>query len=84
MRENAIEWLNGDDTVTVTLSQTKYINKVKALAAKTDEVKIAYENEDGSILADLPLKYIKISQPRKISDNQREAARERLLKSRGN
>ena len=28
LKENCIEWLNGQDTISVTLSQGKYINKV--------------------------------------------------------
>lgn len=77
-KENVIEWINGQDRVTVTLSQGKYINKVKTLAAKTDEVQILAENDDGSIYAHLPLKYIKISPPRQMTDEQKEKARERL------
>lgn len=81
-RENVIEWLNGQDMVTVSFSQGKYINKVKKLAAKSDDVQIVAENDDGSICAHLPLKYIKISPPRQMSEEQRQQARERLLKSK--
>jgi hypothetical protein len=51
MKENAIEWLNGQDRVTVTLSQGRYINKVKKLAETHKEVEIVKENEDGTLLA---------------------------------
>lgn len=78
MRENAIEWLNGQDRVTVTLSQGRLINKVKKLAEKYKEVEIVRENEDGTLLAHLPLKFIKISAPRQITEEQREQARERF------
>lgn len=50
MRENCIEWLNGQDRVTVTLSQGRLINKVKKLAEKYREVEIVKENEDGTLL----------------------------------
>ena len=33
MKDNAIEWLTGDDRVTVTFDQLKYINKIKKLNA---------------------------------------------------
>lgn len=79
-RENAIEWLNGQDRVTVSFSQGKFINKIKRLAEKNPEVEIVAENKDGSICAHLPLKYIKINPPRVMSEEQRELARERLLK----
>lgn len=78
MRENAIEWLNGQDRVTVTLSQGRLINKVKKLAEKYKEVEIVRENEDGTLLAHLPLKFIKISAPRQVTEEQREQARKRL------
>ena len=83
MNENVIEWLNNDSEVTVTLSQRKYITKVKKLLEKNpDEVRIVAENKDGSIVAKLPLKYIKISAPRKVSEEQRKQARERFKEYR--
>lgn len=78
MRENCIEWLNGQDRVTVTLSQGKYINKVKKLAEKHEGVEIVKENTDGTLLAHLPLKFIKISAPKQMTDEQKERARERF------
>lgn len=78
MRENNIEWLNGEQIVTVSLSQGRFINKVKRLAETHEEVKIVAENEDGSICAHLPLSFVKISAPRHVSDEQREQARERF------
>ena len=84
-KENAIEWYNGQDTITITLSQKKLINKIKYLASKfPDEVKIIAENEDGSIYAHIPLKYLKIQRPRELSEEEKEAARKRLEKYRKN
>ena len=61
-KENAIEWLTGDDTISVSLTQKKYINKVKKLAIKHPNlVSILAENIDGSIFAHLPLKALKLS-----------------------
>ena len=78
MKENSIEWINGQRAVTVSLSQAKFINKVKKLASDHPEVEILAENEDGSIYAHLPLNYIKISAPRQMSEDQKQKARERL------
>ena len=78
MIENCIEWLNGQDRVTLTMSQPRYINKIKKLAEKYKEVEIIKENTDGTLLAHLPLKFIKISAPRQVSDEQKEKARERF------
>ena len=62
LRENAIEWINGQERVTVTLSQGRYISKVKRLAEKfPEEVEIVKINKDGTILAHIPLSYIKIN-----------------------
>lgn len=82
MRENNIEWLNGQQTVTVTLSQAKFINKVKRLAETHEGVEIVAENSDGSICAHLPLRFIKISAPRQMTEEQRERARERFMAHR--
>lgn len=60
-KENGIEWLTGQDRVTFSFSQKKYINKVKNLA-KTHENEVDFvENEDGSITGHLPLKAVKLS-----------------------
>ena len=62
LRENCIEWLNGQDVVSVTLSQKRLISKVKKMAEKhPDSVVILAENADGSIFAHLPLKAVKLS-----------------------
>lgn len=63
----------------------KWINKIKKLKEEhPDEVKIIAENADGSICAKLPIKYLKISAPRKVSEEQRQAASERFRKLREN
>ena len=60
-KENVIEWITGDDTISVTLSQKRHINKVKSLAKKyPDRVQILAENKDGSIFAHLPLESLKL------------------------
>ncbi len=82
-RENAIEWYTRDDRVTVTLTQQRFKSKVKDYATKyPEEVKIIAENDDGSLYAHIPLRYLKISRPREISEEQRAAAAERLAKYR--
>lgn len=83
LNENVIEWLLNESQVTVTLSQRKYITKVKRLAEKyPDEVKIVYTNKDGSIVAHLPLSAIKINivPKRELTEEQLEIMRERMRK----
>ena len=79
LRENAIEWINGQDKVTVTLSQERYISKVKRLADKfPEEVEIVKENKDGTLLAHIPLNYIKINRAsRDLTEEEREELAER-------
>ena len=79
--ENVIEWITNDKTVTVTLSQRKYITKVRKLAEKfPDEVEFLYENKDGSVLVKLPLRAIKINltEKRELTEEQREVIRDRF------
>lgn len=78
-KENNIEFLTGADTATITFTQRKYISKIKRLAKKyPDEIKYYVENKDGSVCAEVPLTWIKVSHPKIVSDEQREAARQRL------
>lgn len=82
--EFAIEWVRSSDTATVTFpSSSRFKTKIEKLASEyPDEVKIRHENKDGSIVATIPVKFIKISAPRKVSDEQREASAERFRKMR--
>lgn len=82
--ENAIEWLNGEKEVSVTLSQRKYINKIKKLALKDENVRIIAENPDGSIFVKMPIGYIKISKPKEMSEENKEALRQRVSLMREN
>ena len=62
LKENVIEWHNGDDMISCTFYQGKYISKVRKLAEKYPNlVTILAENKDGSIFARLPLKSLKLS-----------------------
>ena len=48
--------------------------------SRPDEVKLMAENKDGSAYSHVPISYIKVSPPRKVSEEQREAAGERFRK----
>ena len=83
--ENVIEWINRQDVVTFTISQRKYKNKIEKLAEKyPDECKIVRRNQDGSLVAKVPLSWIRISKPtvRIMTEEQKLAAVERLNKYR--
>ena len=81
MNENVIEWLTNDDCISVTFSQKKYVNKIKKYA-KEDKRIFMIENDDGSVFAKLPIRYLKLNKPRTVSSEQREAARQRLTAAR--
>lgn len=81
--ENCIEFLNGQSEITVSFCSQKWINKIKKLHDKhPEDVEILAENNDGSIYAKLPIKYLKISAPKMVSEEQRQAASERLKDSK--
>lgn len=80
MNEFVIEWIKGADYAGVTVpSGTALKSKLLRLADKfPDEVKIIVENKDGSLFVHIPVNYVKISPPRQVSEEQREAAGERF------
>ena len=82
MNEFAIEWIKGRDYAGVTVpSGTALKSKLMRYAdERPDEVKLMVENNDGSAFFHIPINYIKISPPRKVSDEQRKAAGERFRK----
>lgn len=41
-------------------------------------MEIIVENNDGSIIAHINIRYVKICPPRKVSDEKKEAGRERF------
>lgn len=84
-RENAIEFLTGDETATVSLSSKRYVNRILRLAERhPKEVEIVAQNPDGSLCANIPASWIRFNPPanREMTEEQRNAARERLLKYR--
>lgn len=82
MNEFAIEWIKGRDYAGVTVpSGTALKSKLMRYAdERPDEVKLMVENNDGSAFFHIPVSYVKISPPRKVSDEQRKAAGERFKK----
>jgi hypothetical protein len=80
VNENCIEFLRNQETATVTFCQRKYITKIKKLVEQyPDECEIVAENPDGSIMAHIPTKWVKISnQSRNLSDEERQAIAERF------
>lgn len=78
--ENCIEWISGQHSIICTFSQLKWVNKVKQLQKKHPEkVKIMIENKDGSIVAKMPIKALKLSIiERELTEEQRQEMSHRL------
>ena len=81
-QDNNIEFVKDSKRATCTFSQQRYVSKIRKLAAEhPNEVEIVAENKN-SIVAHIPVSYVKISPPRQMSDEQRQAAGERLKAAR--
>ena len=76
--ENSFEFLNDEETTTFTISQGRYKTKIRKLAEKyPEECQIIAENKDGSIFGYIPTRWIKINPPMELSEERKEALRER-------
>lgn len=84
VNEFAIEWIKGDDTATVTApNATRLKGQVMRLAEKyPDDVEVTDINKDGSIVGHVPVRWVNIRHPKKVTDEQKEAARLRMEKMR--
>lgn len=82
MHENVIKWLDGEDTISVTLHQKKYVNKVRRLAESDERIEILAENKDGSIFAHLPIEVLKLEKKRRNEiGEERKAELRAMVKS---
>lgn len=61
-KENMIDFISGFKTCTCSFTNRKHINRIKKLyEERRSEFDYFYENEDGSVCARIPLKWIKIN-----------------------
>ena len=83
-QESVIEWVGNakDAKATVTFPKGRYASKIERLAKEhPEEVVVRYRNKDGSLVATIPVSYVKISAKRagrEMTEDEIEAARERL------
>lgn len=83
IRDITIGWEKGDKYAEVNTPNCRIKSRLQKLYEKyPDEFQRYIENKDGSLYAKIPVKWIKIGRPRTVSDEQREAARERFARSR--
>ena len=85
-RENAIEWLEGSKTMTVTISNRKIANRIRKLKEQhPDEVEIIADGPEngGYLYARIPAGWIFLGPrpKRELTDEQLEALRETFAKN---
>ena len=77
--ENVIEWLTNEKVVWITACEMKLKNRLKALYEKDPESFNHWNvNQDGSIYACIPRKWIKVSAPRVLDEGKRRELGERM------
>ena len=85
MVETSVERVQGDDYCCVYTGERKFINRLNELAKSYPEVSIRRVNEDGSVLARVPFSWFRFVKPparRNYTEDQKQAASERLKKAR--
>ena len=71
-----IDFQNGAKLCTVSVSRKKWINYLENCAELyPDEVRILHRNTNGSIVAYIPVSYVKLRRPREVGEEQRERMR---------
>lgn len=81
VRETVYEHLSDGKTFTITAAERWSVSMLKRLKEKyPDQVEIAYENKDGSLLARVPFEWMRIVPKRRdtLTDEQRAARAERM------
>ncbi len=77
-----IEFIKDEERATVTFSQGRYKSRIKQLAKSyPEDCQIVAENQDGSMCAHIPVKWVKITPPKAVSELQRETSRRNIVKA---
>ena len=85
IRETCVEHISGEDHITFSSNERKWINHIKRLKERyPNEVSIKRINPDGSLVAHLPVAWFQIKPKKKVhfSEEQIMAATARLEKGR--
>lgn len=80
VNENCIEWIRGSTIATISIVQGRLKSKIRKYAEEYPDLFQIVSERDGVIVAHIPTKSIRITHvtPRELSEEKREAARERL------
>lgn len=83
-KETIINYNDAESIANIYSCNKNMIEKLLQLEKEyPDRVLVTYRS-DVSLNVEIPKEWIKISAPRKLTDKQRQAARERMLKNRKN
>lgn len=72
IRETVFEHEEGREKATITAAEQWSVNLLKKLAEEFPEQVDIYVNKDGSIFGHVPWKWMKLTPPRRISDELRK------------
>ena len=88
MIETSIDRVQGDNYCIVFTGEKKFINQLKEFSKLyPNDVKIQYENNDGSIEVKVPYNWFRFIKPptkRNYTEEQRKAMSERMKRARQN
>ena len=80
--ENGIEFLKDSKTATVQFCQGRYKSRIKKLAAeRPDECEILAENKDGTLLAHIPVEWIRINPGVMLTEEQKRKKAETMRRN---
>lgn len=85
MAETSVEYIKGDRYLTWYSDEPKWANRIRQLAADNADVNIISDDGEG-VLAHCPVSWFKPPKPpikRNMTDEQRQAAAERMKNIRG-
>lgn len=82
MNEFVLEWIKGQKTISVTFpSNSEWAGKIRKFAQNDPDV-VVLSDANGALFAHIPLKYLNLRKPIALSEEQKQAATERLAKAR--
>lgn len=79
--ENTVEWIDREDRAVITTSiDSSFYRKLSKYFEEHNDLRLVTFNDDGNVTLEVPVKWIKITPPRKVSDHLRKSASERAKK----
>ncbi len=81
--ENGIEFIKDAKTATVQFCQGRYKSRIKRLAEKhPEDCQILAESPDGTLLAHIPVEWIRINPGMELTEEQKQKRAEAMLRNR--